>query len=96
MALRIQNAYLHKINRRLYPEVFTMSTKIFERKQKTERDELQLALNAWKSAMKRFDGACGDEVQYVAYEVEAARKRYMYLLNKRRNCGVISCQDSTV
>lgn len=73
-----------------------MYTKIFNRKQKIERNELQLALDAWKSAMKRFDGACGDEVQYVAYEVEAARKRYMYLLDKRRNCGDSSCQDSFV
>lgn len=73
-----------------------MSTKIFDRKQKIERNELQLALDAWKSAMKRFDEACGDEVQCVAYEVEAARKRYMYLLNKRRNHSDGSCRDSTV
>lgn len=73
-----------------------MSNKILERKQKTEQNELKLALDAWKSAMKRFDGACGDEVQYVAYEVEAARKRYMYLLNKRRNHSDSSCQDNTV
>lgn len=73
-----------------------MSTKIFARKQKIERSELQLALDAWKAAMKRFDEACGDEVQYVAYEVEAARKRYMYLLNKRRNNCDSSCQNSIV
>lgn len=73
-----------------------MSTKIFDKRRKIERNELQLALDAWKTAMKRFDEAYGDEVQYVAYEVEAARKRYIYLLNKRRNCSDNSCHSSTV
>ncbi len=64
---------------------------MFANRKKLERDELKLALDAWQAAMRRFDDACGEEVQFVAYEVEAARKRYMYLLNKRRN---ISMQDS--
>lgn len=65
-----------------------MFFKLFNKNPKNERNELQLALDAWKDAMKRFDGACGDEVQYVAYEVEAARKRYIYLLNKHRSNSV--------
>ena len=45
---------------------------------------LETALHEWQNALSRFDSAEGDEVRYVALEVEAAKQRYMFLLNKQR------------
>ena len=38
----------------------------------------------WKAAMARFDAAAPDEAKIVALEVEAARRRYIFLLEQRR------------
>ena len=46
--------------------------------------ELETALREWRSALMRFDSAEGDEVRCTALEVEAAKQRYMLLLNKQR------------
>lgn len=42
------------------------------------------ALRKWKAAMARFDAAAPDEAKIVALEVEAARRRYIFLLEQRR------------
>ena len=52
-----------------------------ERKQAAE---LEAALREWQHALRRFDSAQGEEIRYTALEVEAARQRYMLLLNKQR------------
>ena len=46
--------------------------------------ELETALCEWRSALRRFDVADGEEVRCAALEVEAARQRYMLILNKQR------------
>ena len=46
--------------------------------------ELETALCEWRSAHRRFDAADGEEVRCAALEVEAARQRYMFFLNKQR------------
>lgn len=57
---------------------------MLSKKSKKRPDELSVALATWHNAMRRFDTACGEEVQFVAFEVEAAKNKYLYLLNKRR------------
>ena len=47
-------------------------------------DEPAAALRKWKAAMARFDAAAPDEAKIVALEVEAARRRYIFLLEQRR------------
>ena len=42
-------------------------------------DEPAAALRKWKAAMARFDAAAPDEAKIVALEVEAARRRYIFL-----------------
>lgn len=51
---------------------------------KTRIDEPAAALRSWKTAMARFDAAAPDEAKIVALEVEAARRRYVFLLEQRR------------
>ena len=45
-------------------------------------DEPAAALRKWKAAMARFDAAAPDEAKIVA--LEAARRRYIFLLEQRR------------
>ena len=47
-------------------------------------DEPAAALRKWKAAMARFDAAAPDEAKIVALEVEAARRRYIFLLEQWR------------
>lgn len=47
-------------------------------------DEPAAALRSWKAAMARFDAAAPDEAKIVALEVEAARRRYVFLLEQQR------------
>lgn len=49
-----------------------------------ENSGLETALCEWHNALKRFDSAEGDEVRCAALEVEAAKQRYILLLNKQR------------
>ncbi|MCH5278471.1 MAG: hypothetical protein J1E60_01640 [Christensenellaceae bacterium] len=58
---------------------------MFKRKNKDGSDELNAALSAWRDALKRFETAADDEVRFIALEVEAARQKYIYMLNKRRD-----------
>lgn len=53
-------------------------------KQSKHVDELNLALAQWHAAMRRFDSASGEEVRFAALEVEAAKQKYIFLLNKIR------------
>lgn len=57
----------------------------FQKKSKTpEEIQLNEALRQWRSALAKFDSAQGDEVRFITLQVEAARQRYVYLLNKLR------------
>lgn len=59
--------------------------KLFQRKCKSPDDtQLREALEQWRGALAKFDSANNDEVRFMALQVEAARQRYVYLLNKQR------------
>lgn len=59
--------------------------RLFKRKLKSSNDtRLREALEQWRSALAKFDSADSDEVRFMALQVEAARQRYVYLLNKQR------------
>ncbi len=59
--------------------------KLFQRKGKSPDDtQLREALEQWRGALAKFDSASNDEVRFMALQVEAARQRYVYLLNKQR------------
>ncbi|MBR0157182.1 MAG: hypothetical protein IJM20_06675 [Clostridia bacterium] len=47
-------------------------------------DEVAVALFRWKNALKRFDLAEKDEAAFTALEAEAAKRRYICLLNRER------------
>lgn len=55
-----------------------------KRIEKKHPQELAVALKQWHDALRRFDAASEDEVRIIALEVEAAKQRYIYLLNKQR------------
>lgn len=59
-------------------------------KAERKRDELDRALAKWKEALFRFDIAEPDEAACAALEAEAAKKRYMLLLARRRRCMICS------
>ena len=40
---------------------------MLSKKSKKRPDELSVALATWHNAMRRFDTACGEEVQFVAF-----------------------------
>lgn len=58
---------------------------MFKGKNKKGDDELNAALKAWRDAMKRFETASDDEIRFIALEVEAARQKYIYMLNRRKD-----------
>ncbi len=47
-------------------------------------DEVTLALARWRDALHRFDLAEKDEAAFTALEAEAAKRRYICLLNRKR------------
>lgn len=47
------------------------------------REEVSKALRAWQDAVKYFEGVKDPElVDFAIYEMEAARRKYMFLLKR--------------
>ena len=52
----------------------------------TAREDVHKAWQDWQAAIRYFESVCDPElVDYAIYEVEAARRRYMYMLKHVKN-----------
>ncbi|HHX24307.1 MAG: DUF2508 family protein [Tepidanaerobacteraceae bacterium] len=52
-------------------------------------DEIKKAYQDWVRAQKYFQWVCDPElVDHAIFQEEAARKKYIYLLNKAKNQGI--------
>lgn len=60
-----------------------------QKKDRAYREQVQRALEDWKKAAAYFESVSDPElVDYAVYDMEAAKKRYIYLLrNADRNMG---------
>lgn len=67
---------------------------MFSGKGSSESDEITAALNDWKLAACKFENAKGNEVRFASLEVEAAKRRYIFLLSKKRaEAGIGASSD---
>lgn len=56
--------------------------------QAQQREQIQQALRDWKNAAAYFENVADPElVDFAVYDMEAAQRRYVYLLRNARNGG---------
>lgn len=59
-----------------------------ERKECAEEAEVRAALQQWKDATRFFESVSDPELMdYAIYDMETARRKYMFLLRKRARSG---------
>lgn len=52
-----------------------------------KEDDLAASLKRWKRELEKFDSAEPDEAGFAALELEAAKRRFICLLNRRRGAS---------
>ncbi len=65
----------------LAPQAISAPTSFADHELRLQREQVQQALNDWKAAAAYFESVADPElVDYAVYGMEAAQKRYIYLL----------------